>query len=65
MREQIETALLAANGSRAGVNVGAQSRAVRQYMIDSGLITERGNLTESGARARAGLLERRLDEAFG
>lgn len=65
MREQVESALLAANGSRPGAQVPAQSRAVRQHMIESGLMTENGNLTDLGADCRKIICRRREDEAFG
>lgn len=64
-KEQIESALLAANGSRPGASVPAQSRAVRQHMIDSGLMTEDGNLTRRGADCRRIVAQRREEEAFG
>ena len=65
MKEQIESALLAAQGSRAGAPVPPQPRGVRQMLIENGLMTEHGNLTASGAQARDTIMTRRLDEAFG
>lgn len=65
MKEQIESALLAATGSRPGAPVPAQSRGVRQIMIDSGLMTKDGNLTRRGADCRGIIAKRREDEAFG
>jgi hypothetical protein len=65
MRDQIESALLAANGSRAGASVPAQPRAVREQMIERGLMTKDGNLTALGAVTRSSVSMLREDEAFG
>jgi len=65
MKNEIESALLAANGSRAGASVPVQSRAVRQQMIECGLMTEKGNLTALGAVTRSSVSILREDEAFG
>lgn len=61
MKEQIESALLAAQGSYAGARVPA----CPQSLIDAGYATENGHLTERGARKRAFVARRREDEAFG
>lgn len=65
MKNEIESALLAAQGSRAGAAVPAQTRDVRQNLIDFGLMTEDGNLTRRGAEHRRIVAQRREDEAFG
>lgn len=49
MKEQIEAALTAALGTHIGAQVPAQSRAVRQVMIESGLIGKNGGLTRAGS----------------
>ena len=61
MREQIESALLAAQGSRAGAKVPQCPQA----LIDAGYATASGNLTERGARKRDYVMARRIYEAFG
>jgi hypothetical protein len=64
MREQIESALLAAS-PRPGAPVPGLSRVVRQTMIGLGLLSAAGNLTQRGAQARRSLAEERERQAFG
>ena len=51
MKEQIEAALTNARGTHIGAQVNAQSRGVRQVMIESGLIGANGGLTRAGSIA--------------